>query len=198
MNRLARRPRPSRPGGTALPPSMPSVSSVRVVRKDPVVAAVRADGPWRRSWPSAPPTALGRTAVHRRRPGRPARARDDTWRRFERRSPACVRRPPRLHVPVAWHLSDRARYEPAQALVPVRARGPRLTSRRRSSTSSRTTSSACARQRRLPRSVPAATGLPRTAAWRGRAAWDHPGPAVRGRRGALRPGPPAVARPRSS
>ena len=45
------------------------------------------------------------------------------WLRFADATPACADRLGGLTIGVAWELSDRARYDPAQALVRIRAPG---------------------------------------------------------------------------
>ena len=45
------------------------------------------------------------------------------WQRFADAIPACADRLGGLTIGVAWELADRARYDPAQALVRIRAPG---------------------------------------------------------------------------
>ena len=98
----------------------------------------------------------------------------DAWQRFGEAVPACVGRLGELTVGVAWDLQDRARYEPEQALVLVRAPGtaPNLEA-------TLLHEFAHHAERRCPpsdafrRRYTAAAGLPAGTAWHRSASWDR-------------------------
>jgi hypothetical protein len=98
----------------------------------------------------------------------------DAWQRFGDEVPACAGRLGGLTVGVAWELPDRARYEPEQALVLIRAPGtaPNLQA-------TLLHEFAHHAERRCPPSdafrqrFTAAAGLPVGTPWRGRASWDR-------------------------
>jgi hypothetical protein len=98
----------------------------------------------------------------------------DAWQRFGDAVPACAGRLGELTVGVAWELPDRARYEPEQALVLVRAPGtaPNLEA-------TLLHEFAHHAERRCPPSdafrqrFTAAGGLPAGTPWRSSASWDR-------------------------
>jgi hypothetical protein len=96
------------------------------------------------------------------------------WQRFADAVPACAGRLGGLTVGVAWDLPDRARYEPEQALVLVRAPGtaPNLEATLLHEfahhAERRCTPSHAFRDR-----FTAAAGLPAGTPWRSSAPWDR-------------------------
>ena len=97
-----------------------------------------------------------------------------TWQRFADAIPACEGRLDGLTVGVAWELPDRARYEPAQALVLIRAPG---TAANLEATLlhefAHHAERRCDPGPAFRRRFTAAAGLPSGTPWRGSAAWDR-------------------------
>jgi hypothetical protein len=98
----------------------------------------------------------------------------DTWQRFVDAVPACADRLAGLTIGVAWELSDRARYEPEQALVLIRAPGtaPNLEATLLHEFAHHA-DRRCGPSPTFRRGFTAASGLPAGTPWRGRAAWDR-------------------------
>lgn len=96
------------------------------------------------------------------------------WQRFVEAVPACAGHVDGLTVGVAWELSDRARYEPAEALVLVRAPG---TAGNLEATLlhefAHHAERRCGPSPALRRRFIAAAGLPQGTPWQGGAAWDR-------------------------
>jgi hypothetical protein len=98
----------------------------------------------------------------------------DAWQRFTDAVPACADRLGGLTVGVAWHLPDRARYEPEQALVLIRAPGtaPNLEATFLHEFAHHA-DRRCAPSPAFRRGFIAAAGLTAGTPWRGHAAWDR-------------------------
>jgi hypothetical protein len=98
----------------------------------------------------------------------------DAWQRFTDVVPACADRLGGLTIGVAWQLADRARYEPEQALVLIRAPGtaPNLEATLLHEFAHHA-DRRCAPSPALRRRFTAAAGLPAGTAWRGQAPWDR-------------------------
>jgi hypothetical protein len=98
----------------------------------------------------------------------------DAWQRFADAVPACADRLGGLTIGVAWELPDRARYEPEQALVLIRAPGtaPNLEATLLHEFAHHA-DRRCAPSPAFRRRFTAAAGLPAGTAWRGRAPWDR-------------------------
>jgi len=98
----------------------------------------------------------------------------DAWQRFAEAVPACADRLGGLTVGVAWELPDRARYEPEQALVLIRAPG---TAANLEATLlhefAHHAERRCAPTAAFRRRFTAAGGLPTGTPWRGRAPWER-------------------------
>jgi hypothetical protein len=98
----------------------------------------------------------------------------DAWQRFVDAVPACAGRMDGLRVGVAWHLPDRARYEPEHALVLVRAPG---TAANLEATLlhefAHHAERRCGPSPALRRRFTAAAGLPPGTPWRSDASWDR-------------------------
>lgn len=98
----------------------------------------------------------------------------ETWQRFADAVPACAGRMDGLTVGVAWELSDRARYEPEQALVLVRAPG---TAGNLEATLlhefAHHAERRCGPSPAIRHRFTAAAGLPQGTLWQGGAAWDR-------------------------
>jgi hypothetical protein len=96
------------------------------------------------------------------------------WQRFVDAVPACAGRLEGLTVGVAWELPDRARYEPAQALVLIRAPG---TAANLEATLlhefAHHAERRCDPGPAFRRRFTAAAGLPAGTPWGGSAAWDR-------------------------
>jgi hypothetical protein len=96
------------------------------------------------------------------------------WQRFRDAVPACAGHMDGLTVGVAWELSDRARYEPQQALVLVRAPG---TAGNLEATLihefAHHAERRCGPSPAIRRRFTAAAGLPQGTPWQGGAAWDR-------------------------
>ena len=98
----------------------------------------------------------------------------DAWQRFADAVPACADRLGGLTIGVAWELPDRARYEPEQALVLIRAPGtaPNLEATLLHEFAHHA-DRRCAPSPAFRRRFTAAAGLPAGTAWRGSAPWDR-------------------------
>ena len=99
----------------------------------------------------------------------------DAWQRFVDALPACADRLAGLTIGVAWELPDRARYEPDQALVLIRAPGtaPNLEATLLHEFAHHA-DRRCAPSPEFRRGFTAAGGLPAGTPWRDRAvAWDR-------------------------
>jgi hypothetical protein len=98
----------------------------------------------------------------------------EAWQHFADAVPACAGRMDGLTVGVAWELQDRARYEPEQSLVLVRAPG---TAGNLEATLlhefAHHAERRCAPTPALRRWFIAAAGLPEGTPWQGGAAWDR-------------------------
>jgi hypothetical protein len=96
------------------------------------------------------------------------------WQRFADAIPACADRLGGLTIGVAWELADRALYEPAQALVRIRAPG---TASNLEATLlhefAHHAERRCAPSPAFRRRFTAAAGLPAGTPWRGSATWDR-------------------------
>jgi hypothetical protein len=96
------------------------------------------------------------------------------WRRFVDAVPACADRLGGITIGVAWDLPDRARYEPEQALVLVRAPG---TAGNLEATLlhefAHHAERRCAPSPAFRRRFTAAAGLPLGTPWRGSAPWER-------------------------
>jgi hypothetical protein len=98
----------------------------------------------------------------------------DAWRRFTDAVPACADRLGGLTIGVAWQLSDRARYEPEQALVLIRAPGtPANLEATLLHEFAHHAERRCAPSPAFRRRFTAAAGLPLGTPWRGSAPWDR-------------------------
>jgi hypothetical protein len=97
-----------------------------------------------------------------------------TWERFVDAVPACAGRLGGITVGVAWELPDRARYEPEQALVLIRAPG---TAANLEATLlhefAHHAERRCDPGPAFRRRFTAAAGLPAGTPWRDSAAWDR-------------------------
>jgi len=96
------------------------------------------------------------------------------WERFSKAIPACAGRLDGLTVGVAWELPDRARYEPPEALVLVRA--PGTAANLEATLLHEFTHHAerrCGPSPALRRRFTAGAGLPQGTPWRSGAAWDR-------------------------
>jgi hypothetical protein len=97
-----------------------------------------------------------------------------TWERFVDSVPACAGRLGQITVGVAWELPDRARYEPEQDLVLIRAPG---TAANLEATLfhefAHHAERRCDPGPAFRRRFTAAAGLPAGTPWRGSAAWDR-------------------------
>jgi hypothetical protein len=98
----------------------------------------------------------------------------DAWQRFLDAVPACADRLGGLTVGVAWQLPDRARYEPDQPLVLIRAPGtaPNLEATFLHEFAHHA-DRRCAPSPAFRRAFIDAAGLPAGTPWRGDAAWDR-------------------------
>jgi hypothetical protein len=98
----------------------------------------------------------------------------DAWQRFGDAVPACTGRLGGLTVGVAWDLPDRARYEPEQVLVLVRAPGtaPNLEATLLHEFAHHA-ERRCAPSPAFRRRFTAAAGLPVGTPWRGSAPWER-------------------------
>jgi hypothetical protein len=98
----------------------------------------------------------------------------EAWQRFADEVPACADRMDGLTVGVAWELPDRARYEPAGALVLVRA--PGTAANLEATLLHEFTHHAerrCGPTPALRRRFTAAAGLAPGTLWRSDTAWDR-------------------------
>ena len=96
------------------------------------------------------------------------------WERFGDAVPGCAGRMDGLTVGVAWELPDRARYEPEQALVLIRAPGtaPNLEATLLHEFAHHA-ERRCAPSPAFRRRFTAAAGLPNGTPWRGGTSWER-------------------------